>query len=252
MWPHHKTVCTTVVFVWKNIIAQHSGMESVSFFNFVGGPLFQARVTFICNSQTGEFCVSENVWSIFLVVFCVLKFVEFSAFLILPEHLMVLSVHPVTTVPALPDEEEKEGGRGWRDDTGIVIWAPHIQSPADPAGSFMTWLQQQCPVSPCCSTYSVLSYSTAHKGLFWIHTYELSPDLLVWGCTSRHFLTPCISSTVSTGLPATALWAHAWGFGSSHCTVWKEFSSFFSPDHFLLVFLVKERRSPLHVGAVSC
>lgn len=176
MWPHHKTACTTVVFVWKNILAQHSGMESVIFFNFVGGPPFQARVTFICNSQTGEFCISENVWSIFLVVFYVLKSVEFSAFLILPEHLMVLSVHSVTTVPALHDEEEKAGGRGWRDDTGIVIWAPHIQSPADPAGSFVTWLQRQCPSEPMLQhIQSVLSYSTAHKGLCRLHTLWAVP-----------------------------------------------------------------------------
>lgn len=44
-----------------------------------------------------------------MVVLYVLKSVEFAAFLNLPEHLMVLSVQPATTVPALSDEKNKFG-----------------------------------------------------------------------------------------------------------------------------------------------
>lgn len=155
---------------------------------------------------------------------------------------------------------EKEGGREWGSiwgNTGMKIWAPYILPTL------------QCPLWPRCSSnapvcsrilwlqhiQSVLSYTTATQIIVLPHL--MSYPLTYWyeavlEATSGHCLTPCISSTVSTGLPASALLAQHWGFGSSDCTVWKEFSSSFSPDLFLLVFLVKERASPLHVGAVSC
>lgn len=254
MWPHAQD-CMYHGCLWKNILTQHSGMESVSFFNFVRGPLLQTRVTFICNSQTGEFCISENVWCIFLVVFYVLKSVEFSAFLNLPERLMVLSVDPATTVSVLCDEKDKAGegrrkGMGW--------WYRHENlgspRPADTAMSFVTWLQQQWPSVPM---HTLAAAHTEHSQLWYCHTNHCAISLTYWyeavlEAISGHWLTPCISSTVNIGLPASALLAQHWGFGSSDCTIWKEFSSSFSPDLFLLVFLVKERRSPLHVGAVSC
>lgn len=225
--------------LWKNILAQHSGTELVKFFNFIGGPLFQARITFICNSQKGEFCISENVWSIFLVVFYVLKSVKFSVFLSLPEHLRALSGHLVTTVPVLHNKKEKveEGRRkgmgGWYRHENLGC--PH-HSPADPKMSFLTWLQWQCPSVPMQTLAA--AYRECPQPQYW-HTnhcassspYELSSDL---EATSGHCLTPCISSTVSTGLPASALLAQDWGFGSSDSTVWKLFS--FSPDHFLFYF----------------
>lgn len=185
----HKTVCAMVVFVWKNILAQHSGMESVRFFNFLRGAFFQARVTLNCNSQTGEFWISENVWSIFLIVLYVLKSVEFAAFLNLPEHLMVLSVHPATTVPALLDEKSKfgEGRRkgmgGWYSHENLGSTHPLTGRPCNVLCDLAAAAVPQCTHAHSgCSTQGVSSATVqAHKSL----CYHLTLWAVPWPTSMR-------------------------------------------------------------------
>lgn len=237
----HKTLCTMVVFVWKNILVQNSGMESAGLFNFVRGPLFQARVTFICNSQTGEFCISENVWSIFFG--CLLCGKKICGIFSLPEPawasvLTQLNCASTTWWKGEGWRRKEEGdGEGWRDDTGMRIWASHIHSPGRPIMSFVTWLRQQCPSVPMhtlAASGSVSIYCTGTQII--IHISQMCCIHTWWAvlwpisveATSGHCLTLCISSTVSTGLPAPALVAQDWGFGSSDCTVWKFFLFLFA------------------------
>lgn len=114
--------------------------------------------------------------------------------------------------------------------------------------SFVTLCSSSAPVYPCTlwlqHTGSVLRYGTGTQ-IIVLSPHFMSCPLTyqyeaVLAATSGHCLIPCIRSIVSTGLSALALLAQDWSFGSSDSTVWKEFSSLFSPDHFLLVFLVEE------------
>lgn len=146
---------------------------------------------------------------------------------------MVLSVHPATTVPVLRDEKDKAGERrrkgmgGWYRHENVS--SPHPLScwPCNVLCDLAAAAMPLCArAQPGCSadgaSSALLSYGTGTQIIVLFHL--MSCPLTYWceavlEATSGCCLTPSISSTVSTDLPASALLAQHWGFGSSDCTV---------------------------------
>lgn len=122
-WLYAPHTCTWLYCYWpcleegsfQSCTTHRHGVSQV--FNFLKGALFRARISLICNRQASLHFRKCLIY--ILSVFYVLKSVEISAFLNLPEPLVLLSVHSATHMPSL---QWLLGWREKKEDDRRMMW----------------------------------------------------------------------------------------------------------------------------------